>query len=66
MNKKYKPFNDYKKALYEQEGISAENFKINSKLHEIFLLKQSKIVLDGTKMCKRLKDPDENFKTLPL
>ena len=55
-----------KKLYMNKKKLVEKNFRINSKLHEIFLLKQNKIALDGTKIRKRLKDPNEKFKTLPL
>ena len=61
--------NNYKKALFEQKEISKENFRINSKSHELFSLRQSKIALDGRKISKRTRElnwDDEEYKTYPL
>ena len=70
IKKSYKPkFKGYKRALFEQEEINKENFRISSKMHNVYCLKQNKIALDGRNLSKRdweLTWENDEFKTYPF
>ena len=59
-------FKEYKKCvLGEEDVISKECFRINSKDHKLFTIKTDKVALRNT-IVKRLPDPDKRFETLPF
>ena len=67
VGKKFTPkFKEYKKCvLGEEDVISRECFRINSKDHKLFTIKTNKVALCN-KIVKRIPAPDKMFETLPF
>ena len=57
---------EYKKIVFgEEETISKECFRINSKDHNVFSISTNTVALRN-KVVKRVADPDEKYETLPF